>query len=123
MNSMMALCNEMAFGRYSIKALLLLYRTVFIHKVLFDSEAWTYVTETNMKMLRIIQLKCLKRIVRTSTGTPNSFLLLEMGVTNGGRNTCTQAEVPSSYCHIKKGRSRLESVCTTTAVPVCQKLG
>ena len=79
-NSMMALCNEMAFGRYSIKALLLLYRTVFIHTVLFDSEAWTYVTETNMKMLRIIQLKCLKRIVRTSTGTPNSFLLLEMGV-------------------------------------------
>ena len=78
--NMLAMCNEMSFGRFSIESLLLLYKTVFVQTLLYNSEAWTYITDTNLTLLHTLQLRCLKRIVRTSSSTPNSFLLLEMGI-------------------------------------------
>ena len=79
-NNMMAMCNEATFGFYRIKVLLLLYNTVFTKSMLHNSEAWSHLTKGNICDLQTSQLKALRRIMKTSSSTPKSFMFLEMGV-------------------------------------------
>jgi len=77
---LLAMCNEATFGLHRIEVLILLYRTVFIPTVIYNSQAWSHIDDKDIANLKTIQLRCLKRILRTSTSTPNSFIFLELGV-------------------------------------------
>ena len=79
-NSMLAMCNEATFGSYRIEVLLLLYRSVFVPSVISNSQAWSHITDKDITKLKTSQLICLKRIMRTSSSTPNAFIFLELGV-------------------------------------------
>ena len=78
--NMLALCNEVTIGFFRIEILLILYRSVFVQSMIFNSEAWTRLSAANITSLQTAQLKCLKRIMRTASSTPNCFLYLELGV-------------------------------------------
>ena len=77
---MLALCNEVTLGFFRIMALLVMYTAVFIPTMIYDSEAWSRLTATNIKQLQTAQLKCLKRIMKAAPSTPNSFVFLELGI-------------------------------------------
>ncbi len=79
-NSILAMCNETTYGSHRIEVLLLLYKTVFIQTIIFNSQAWSHITEDDLKALRTVQLRCLKRILWTAQSTPNSHVFLELGV-------------------------------------------
>ena len=78
--SCMARCNESTMGVHSIKSAMTLYDSVFIAVLLFNSHSWTNITAENLKKLETLQLKYLKRVLRSAPSTPNLFLFLEFGV-------------------------------------------
>ncbi len=78
--SCIAMCNEVTMGLFFTKVAVTLYDSVFLKILLFNSAAWTNITETDMKRLRTIQLKYLKRIARAPYSTPNVCVFLEFGV-------------------------------------------
>ena len=78
--SIASLIEEANLGIYEVSVWLLLYRSLFLPTVLFNSETWSRLRETDVQQLRLVQLKFLKKIFRLASSTPNSFLLLEFGV-------------------------------------------
>jgi hypothetical protein len=60
--NMLAMCNEITFGFYRLMVLMLLYKVVFVQTMLYNSEAWSRVTKTNITDLKTAQLKSLKYI-------------------------------------------------------------
>ena len=74
------MCNETTFGSHRIEVLLLLYRSIFIQTIIYNSQAWSHITSDDLDDLRTAQLRCLKRILWTASSTPNSHVFLEMGV-------------------------------------------
>ena len=75
----MSLCSEVTLGTYSIPTLLLLYQSMFLQVILCDAQAWTNLTEKNIKDLQTIQLRYLKRMMHAPQSTPNPFTFLETG--------------------------------------------
>ena len=80
MVSILALCNETSFGAHYVSTGILLYKTVFLFAMLFNSESWTRLTQTDIKHLQTLQLKTLKRITHVGDNAPNSFMFLELGI-------------------------------------------
>ena len=74
-----SLCDDVTMGTFAIQTLLLLYQSLFLQVILFNSRAWSKLTETNIKALQRIQLKYLKRIFHTPASTPKSITFLETG--------------------------------------------
>ena len=77
--NIIAMCNEATFGLFCISASLLLYGSVFVPSVIHNSQAWSNITGPNYDDLRTAQLKCLKRILKVASSTPNHFVFLELG--------------------------------------------
>ena len=75
----MSLCNDITLGAYAIDTLLLLYQSVFIQVVLYNAQAWCVMNEKQMKALKTMQLKFLKRIFHAPSSTPNAVTYLETG--------------------------------------------
>ena len=78
--SALSLCNDMTLGYHYIGSALLLYQAIFIASVLFNSQAWTNITKSQITQLRTVQLKYLKRTLQVPNSTPNAFTFLELGV-------------------------------------------
>ena len=75
-----ALIRETSLGIFEVSVWLLLYHSLFIPTVLFNCQAWSRLRQKDIENLQTIQLKFLKRIFSLASSTPNSFLLLELGV-------------------------------------------
>ena len=73
-------CNIVTRGCKSIQSLLLLYKTVYVPTVIFNCEAWDNINKSEWDQLHKIQMKFLKRILQVPASTPNSIILLELGV-------------------------------------------
>ena len=80
MVSILAMCTEVTFGIHYITTGLLLYRSVFLPSLLFNSDVWPKLTKTETHQLQSLQLKTLKRIVHAPNSTTNAFIFLELGV-------------------------------------------
>ena len=78
--SALSLCNDITLGHHYISSALLLYKSIFLAAVLFNSQAWINITKTQIKQLRTIQLKYLKRTLQVPNSTPNAFTYLELGL-------------------------------------------
>ena len=78
--SALSLCNDLTLGQHYIESALLLYHAIFLASVLFNSQAWTNITKTQMSQLRTVQLKYLKRTLQVPNSTPNAFTFLELGI-------------------------------------------
>ena len=75
-----ALMSEVNVGVYQISTFLLLYQSLFLSTILFNSQTWSNLRKQDIKALTRLQLKFLKRIVGVSSSTSNSFIFLELGV-------------------------------------------
>ena len=78
--SALSLCNDITLGQHYVKSAVTFYKCVFLQCVLFNSEAWSNITQTHIKELRRVQLKFLKRIMQAPNATPNCFTFLEFGL-------------------------------------------
>ena len=78
--SILSLCSAINLGYHCFRVILLLYRVVFLASVLFNAQTLTNLTKSQFDQLRTIQLKFLKRMIRTPNATPNAFTFLELGV-------------------------------------------
>ena len=74
-----AMCNETTLGSYTIETLLLLYKSLFLPVVLYNSQAWSNLSKVDITSLKTVQLKFLKRIFHTPPSTSNPVTLLETG--------------------------------------------
>ncbi len=75
-----SLIRETNLGIYEMSVWLLLYCALFLSTVLFNSETWSRLRVKDIEQLQAMQNKFLKKMVGVSSGTPNSFLFLELGV-------------------------------------------
>lgn len=75
-----ALMSEVNAGAHRISTNLLLYRSLFLSTILFNSQTWSNLRTDDIKKLTTLQLKFLKRIVGVGSSTANAFIFLELGV-------------------------------------------
>ena len=80
MISISSLIKETNLGIHEVQVWLLLYRSLFLSTVLFNSQTWSRLRKKDIESLQVAQLKFLKRILNLPSSTPNSFLFLELGV-------------------------------------------
>ena len=86
-----ALSEDIKFGIKQIESLLLLYKTVFLPRLIYNCEAWSGLTTKDLKTLKSSQLSYLRRILEVSKGVPTAALYFELGV------------LPSALKQIKTG--------------------
>ena len=75
-----SLLLETDLGVHKISVGLLLYQSLFISTMLFNSQTWSNIREKDGEQLRILQSKFLKKMVGVSSSTCSSFTFLELGV-------------------------------------------
>ena len=74
-----ALVREASLGVYTVAVHHLLYQSLFLSTMTFNSQAWTNLKESELMQLEKLQLKCLKKILQVPGSTTNSFTFLEFG--------------------------------------------
>ena len=72
--------RETSVGPHTINVHLLLYNAIFLSSMLFNSQAWSNITEKNVKQLSTLQLRFLKKMMGVRLATANAFVYLELGV-------------------------------------------
>ena len=77
----LSVCSEVTMGVYTIQTLLLLYQSVFLAVVLYNAQAWSRLSPSNINQLQVVQMSYLKRMMHAPTSTSNTITLLETGVT------------------------------------------
>ena len=75
-----AFMGEVILGSHTTSVYLLLYRSIFISSVLFNSQAWSNLTKTDLLGLTGVQICFLKKVVEAPKSTCNAFVYLELGV-------------------------------------------
>ena len=83
MKAMLTITSLMAetnVGVHHVSTMLLLYRSLFLSTMLFNSQTWSKIRQKQMDKLRTQQLKFLKRIIGVGSYTSNAFIFLELGV-------------------------------------------
>ena len=75
----MSLCSDVTMGLHAIETLLLLYRSLFIAVVLYNAQAWSNVSISELKSLQTVQLRFLKRIFHAPSSSSNPLTFLETG--------------------------------------------
>ena len=76
----LAFCSEVTMGTHYVEAAITLYHSVFEKTVLFNCQAWRKLLKDDLKKLETVQLKYLKRILRSPQSTTNCFVFLELGI-------------------------------------------
>ena len=79
MANCLSMCNEITLGLYFVESATILYGSVFLQTLLFNSHAWRNLTKADYKKLEVVQIRYLKRIMRAPLSTPNSFVYLKFG--------------------------------------------
>ena len=59
---------------------LLLYQSVFLSSVLFNSQSWSRLSKKEVDKLKGCQISFLKRVMQAPKSTPNSITLCELGI-------------------------------------------
>ena len=76
----MAILDDVPLGQYKIEIGLRLRQAMLINGMLYNSEAWHAVSDTEMKMLETVDESLLRALVNAHSKTPLEFLYLEAGV-------------------------------------------
>ena len=75
-----ALSKGIKFGMKEIDSLLLLYKTVFLPRLIYNCKAWSGFTSKDLRTLKLSQLSYLRGLLEVSKGVPAVALCLELGV-------------------------------------------
>ena len=80
MVSINGLMRETSMGKHTLSVYLLLHNAIFLPSILFNSQAWSNITEKNIRELTRIQMRFLKKMMSVKLATSNAFVCLELGV-------------------------------------------
>ena len=80
MVTIMSLMAENEVGHHQISVLLLLYHSLFLSTMLFNSQTWSKLRQDDLNKLQVLQLRYLKRVIGVASSTPNCLVFLELGV-------------------------------------------
>jgi hypothetical protein len=75
-----SIVQDTTFGCHTIETILLLYNSLFLATVLYNSQSWSSLSKKETEKLKICQMSFLKRIVKAPRSAPNAVVLLELGV-------------------------------------------
>ena len=74
-------CKEINFGHNrQIESLLILYKSVFVRRLIYNCEAWSGLTIKEINILRTSQRNFLRWMLEVPKGTPTAALYLEFGI-------------------------------------------
>ena len=76
----MALCRETCLGIKQIECMLILYRSMFLPRLIYSCEAWSNMTRNDYETLKSQQLNYLRSIMELPKGAPIAALYLELGI-------------------------------------------
>ena len=76
----MALCGDITMGIHAVETLFLLYQSLFLPVILYNAQAWSNLTKTDLLTIQRVQLKFIKRIFHAPSSTSNSLTYLETGI-------------------------------------------
>ena len=63
-----------------IETMLLLYKTVFIPRLIYNCETWSNLTPKDYLTVQASQLTCLRNVLEVSNATPIAVMYLELGI-------------------------------------------
>ena len=78
-SEIIAILEEIPLGRYKLEIGLMLRQAMLLNGILFNSEAWHSVSETEIRMLETVDEHLLRAIVKGHAKTPLELLYLEAG--------------------------------------------
>ena len=80
MISIEAIMADLQLGSHTVSVYMMLYRSLFLSTMLFNSQAWSNLSKKDISSLETCQLKMLKKILGGARSTSNAFTYLELGV-------------------------------------------
>ena len=75
-----SLCKGINMENKQIESMLLLYKTVFISRLIYNCEAWSNLTPKDYLTLQASQLTYLRNVLEVSKATPIAAMYLELGI-------------------------------------------
>ena len=75
-----SLSRGLSFGIKQIESMLILYKTVFVPRLIYNCEAWSNLKAAYYKILQSAQLKFMRKILEVPRSTPTSALYLELSI-------------------------------------------
>ena len=75
-----SLSRGLSFGIRQIESMLILYKTVFVPRLIYNCEAWSKLKAADYKILQSAQLKFMRKILEVPRSTPTAALYLELGI-------------------------------------------
>ena len=80
-SEILAILEEIPLGRYKHEIGLRLRQAMLLNGILYNSESWHAVTETELRMLERVDEHLLRALVKGHSKTPLEFLFREAGAT------------------------------------------
>lgn len=80
MVSIQSFMRDTSFGMHTLGVFILLHNAILLPGMLFNSQAWSNLTDKNITTLTKLQLRYLKKAVKVRQAAANAFTFLEMGV-------------------------------------------
>ena len=77
---LIALCKEIKSGKRQIENMLVLYKAVFLPRLIYHCEAWSNLDKDDYMMLQNSHLNYLRNVMEVSRAVPISALYLDLGV-------------------------------------------
>lgn len=77
---LISICKEAKFSSKQLDAMLLLYKTVFQPRLLYNCEAWSRLTKSDIASLQKVQLGYLRSMMEVPYSTPLAGLYIELGI-------------------------------------------
>ena len=75
-----SLSRGLSLGIRQIESMLILYKTVFVPRLIYNCEAWSKLKAADYKILQSAQLKFMRKILEVPRSTPTAALYLELGM-------------------------------------------
>ena len=79
MNKIFTMLDGFHFGKQYFEVGVLLRNSLLVSSMLFNSEAWYNLTETELNLLETIDLQFLRQLLKAPKGTPKEMFFLELG--------------------------------------------
>ena len=78
-NTIITMLDDIPFGKHYFEVGIILRDSLLVSSVLFNSEAWYNLTESELDLLETVDLLFLRKLLKAPKGTPKEMLFLELG--------------------------------------------
>ena len=98
--------EDIPFGKHYFEVGMILRYSLLVSSVLFDSEAWYNLTESELDLLETIDLLFLRKLLKAPKGTPKEMLFLELGCQQRTHSARTNSMIYKVFQSQMKARTK-----------------